>query len=66
MIGEVRQTTVAGIPFEVWSDFTLRATLARRSTDGEVKAIHKGGYIKADLTVRKAIAKSFAMKTFRK
>lgn len=66
MKGETRTTTVHGIHFEVWSDFIARATFAKCCVTGEVKAISSSGYIKNDLTVRKAIAAAFNLLTFRK
>lgn len=65
MKGEIRTTTVAGNQYKVWSDFIARATFAENE-DGVVKAIRSGGYIHNDLTVRKAIANSFGLSTFRK
>lgn len=65
MKGEIRTTTVAGKQYSVWSDFIARATFAENE-DGVVKAIRSGGYIHNDLTVRKAIANSFGLSTFRK
>lgn len=56
---------VEGQKYEVWSDYIERATFAK-ATSGEVKRICGGGYIHADLTVRKAIANAFGHKTFRK
>lgn len=65
MTGEVRQYTVEGQTYEVWSDFYMRATYAKSET-GETKKIKGNGYIHNDLTVRKAIAATFGHKTFRK
>lgn len=65
MKGEIRTTTVAGNQYNVWSDFSARATFAENE-DGVVKAIRSSGYIHNDLTVRKAIAISFGLSTFRK
>ena len=66
MISEIRTTTVHGITFEVWSDFIARATFAKCCVTGEQKRISSGGYIRNDLTVRKAIATAFKLTTFRK
>lgn len=60
-----KTTTVAGQTFTVWSDYIKRGTYAA-SASGEVKRICGGGYISNDLTVRKAIAASFGLRTFRK
>lgn len=66
MKGEIRTTTVHGITFEVWSDFTARATFAKCAVTGEEKKISSSGYIRNNLTVRKAIASAFKLLTFRK
>ena len=62
----MKTTTVNGITFEVWSDFIKRGTFARNTETGEEKAISLGGYIRNDLTVRKAIASTYSLPTFRK
>lgn len=66
MQSTIRTTTVNGKAFEVWSDFIKRATFARDTETGEVKAISGSGYIRNDLTVRKEIAIRFGLPTFRK
>lgn len=66
MKGTVTNTQVAGQGFEVWSDFIERATFAKSLKTGETKAISSSGYIRNDLTVRKAIALVFRLETFRK
>ena len=66
MTTEIRTTTVNGKSFEVWSDFIKRATFARNTETGEVKAISSSGYIRNDLTVRKEIAIRFGLPTFKK
>ena len=66
MKGTIRTTTVNGTIYEVWSDFIERATFAKNTETNEVKAISSSGYIKNDLTVRKAIACVFHLSTFRK
>ena len=62
----MKSTTVNGITFEYWGDFVRRATMARNTETGEIKAISSSGYISNDLTVRKAIALVFHLPTFRK
>lgn len=57
--------TVAGCIYEVWSDYIARATFAQ-DQDGIIKRISSSGYIRNDLTVRKAIANAFNVPTFRK
>lgn len=65
MRGTIRTTTVQGQTYKVWSDFIARATFAENE-DGEIKMIRACGYISNDLTVRKAIASTFKLKSFRK
>ncbi len=65
MKGQIKTTTVQGKNYKYWSDFIERATFAE-SEDGETKMICGGGYISNDLTVRKAIASSFNLSSFRK
>ena len=65
MRGTVRTTTVEGKEYKVWSDFIARGTFAE-AEDGTVKQIKGNGYIKDDLTVRKAIAVQFGHNSFRK
>lgn len=66
MIGTVRTTQVSGIKFNVWSDFDKRGTFALNIETGEIKQIQGSGYIKQDLTVRKAIARAYQLPSFRK
>lgn len=66
MKGTVRTTTIKGVVYEVWSDFIDRATYAKNTETNEVKRIHSSGYIKNDLTVRKAIALVFKLPSYRK
>jgi hypothetical protein len=61
----VRDVQVNGRWFEVAPSFELRCTLACDES-GRVEQISSGGYISADLTVRKAIAAHFGLPTFRK
>ena len=63
--GKTTITTVAGKEYKVWSDFIARGTFAENEA-GEVKQISFNGYIKNDLTVRKAIQSAFQLDTFRK
>lgn len=65
MTGTVRTTTVQGKTYEVWSNFNDRCTYAKNE-EGETKAISSSGYIRNDLTVRKAIAIHFGLDSFRK
>ena len=65
MKGTIRTTTVQGQTYEVWSDFNARGTYAKNA-DGVVKMISSSGYIHNDLTVRKAIAVCFGLRSFRK
>ena len=60
-----RTTTVEGKTYTVWGDFIARGTFAENEA-GEAKQISYGGYVHNDLTVRKAIARTFGHKTFRK
>lgn len=65
MTGTTTKHTVQGKTYEVWSDFNTRATYAR-SEDGDTRRICGSGYISNDLTVRKAIACRYGLKSFRK
>lgn len=65
MKGTVRTTTVNGKEFKVWGDFIKRGTMAE-DENGVVKQISYSGYVSNDLTVRKAIALTFGLPTFRK
>lgn len=58
-------TTVQGETYTVWANCMKRGMFAQNEA-GEVKQIKFGGYIDNDLTVRKAIAASFNLKSFRK
>lgn len=66
MAGTIRTTTVQGVTYEVWSDFIKRGTFAKNTETGETKLIFGGGYIRTDLTVRKAIAAAFCTGSSRK
>lgn len=58
-------TTVQGETYIVWDNYKLCGTFAQNET-GEVKQIKSSGYLSNDLSVRKAIAASFNLKSFRK
>lgn len=62
----VKQTTVSGKKFNYWADIIERAEIAEDIETGEVKAIRYNGYLSNDLSVRKAIAMTFGLPTFRK
>lgn len=49
-----------------WADIIERAEIAEDIETGEVKAIRYNGYLSNDLSVRKAIAMTFGLPTFRK
>ena len=61
----VRTTTVQGKQYTVWSDFIKRGSFAENEA-GEVKQIKFNGYLSNDLSIRKAIAYTFALDSFRK
>lgn len=65
MKGTVKNITVGGKAFKVWSDFVARATFAENE-NGEVKRIKSSGYLNNELTIRKAIAVFFGLPSFRK
>ena len=58
-------TTVQGQTFTVWDNYLYRGTFAQNEA-GEVRQIKFNGYISTNLNVRKAIANSFNLKSFRK
>ena len=60
-----KTTTVAGKTYTVWSDYIKRGTFAA-DENGTEKRIAGGSYLNNDLTIRKAIAAAFGLKTFRK
>lgn len=60
-----RTAIVNGDEYLVWGDFIRRGTMAQ-DKDGNVKQISYSGYINNDLTVRKAIANTWNLPTFRK
>lgn len=62
----VEQTTVNGRKFNHWGDSIKKAEIAEDVETGEVKVIRYNGYLSNDLSVRKAIARTFGLLTFRK
>ena len=62
----MKTVTVNGEQYEVWSDFIKRGTLAKCVKTNGVKVIKTSGYISNELTIRKAIANAFGLRTFRK
>lgn len=65
MKSKSKHTTVAGIKFTYCADFILRGMVATNEETGEEKIIIKHGYASTDLTIRKAIANTFELSTFR-
>lgn len=65
MTSKIKTTTVMGKQYEVWGDFILRAMVAKNEA-GEEKIIRRGGYLNNDLSIRKAIADSFGLTSFKK
>lgn len=65
MTGTIRNTTVEGTQYKVWSNFIDRCTYAENE-NGEIKKIRSNGYISNDLSIRKAIAIAFGHNSFRK
>lgn len=65
MKGNVTMHQVNGKQYKVWGDFIKRGCFAE-DENGTVKQISYSGYINNDLTVRKAIARTFGLPTFRK
>lgn len=65
MRSNIKTTQVAGKTFTVWSDYIKRGTYAA-DENGTEKRIAGGSYLGNDLTIRKAIAASFQLPTFRK
>lgn len=51
--------------FKVWADFIQRGMFAE-DENGTVKMIHSSGYLNNELTIRKAIANTFGLESFRK
>ena len=60
-----RKTTVAGKTFIVWADYIIRGMCAE-DEHGNIKKIYGGGYLNNDLTIRKAIAATWGLPTFKK
>lgn len=61
-----KTTTVCGKAYRFASDCMARGTFAKCEETGEVRQISFSGYVSKDLSVRKAIAISFDLPTFRK
>jgi hypothetical protein len=61
-----KQYSVNGQTFDVFSCFIKRSTFAVDTQTGEEKVIRGGGYLSNELSIRKAIASSFQLPTFRK
>ena len=59
-----RKTTVQGKTYTVWADYIRRGMFAMNEA-GEVRCIHGSGYMTKDLTIRKAIANTFGLESFR-
>ena len=64
--GDVHETTVQGETYEYWCNFVGRNTYALRVSDGDYAVIKDSGYLSRDLSVRKAIAASFGLGSFRR
>lgn len=65
MKSAVTEHTVMGKTYKVWSDYIKRGTYAM-DENGTEKRICGGGYISKDLSIRKAIANTFGLESFRK
>ena len=65
MKSRIQNITVNGKQYKVWSDFIERAMFAE-DENGETKRIHGSGYLSNELSIRKAVAASFNLSTFRK
>ena len=59
-------TQVAGITFSIFTDFNLRGQTAINHATGEERIIKLNGYVRNELSVRKAIAAAFDLPTFRR
>lgn len=66
MKGQICTTTINSSEYTYWADFIMRGMYAKCESTGETKMIKSSGYIKNDLTVRKAIAAAFGLDSFRK
>lgn len=66
MTSKIQTVTVNGEEYQVWSDYIKRGTLAKCVKTNGVKVIKRNGYISNELTIRKAIATAFGLRTFRK
>ncbi len=65
MKSSMRTVTVNGKTFRVWADFIIRGMCAE-DENGNIKKIYGGGYLNNELSIRKAIAASYKLPTFRK
>lgn len=65
MKSEITVHQVSGKQFKVWADYIMRAMYAQDEA-GEIRMIKGNGYLNKDLSIRKAIANSFRLETFRK
>ena len=65
MTGATRTITVNSKSFTIWADFIKRCMFAE-DENGIIKPINGGGYLRNELTIRKAIAATFNLTTFRK
>lgn len=63
---DVHETTVQGETYEYWSNYVERDTYALMVSDGSYAIIKDSGYLSNDLSVRKAIAASFGLDSFRR
>lgn len=65
MTGTIKNITVGGKIYKVWSDFRMRSTYAENE-NGEIKTIKSSGYLSNELSIRKAIAICFGLASFKK
>ena len=65
MKSNMRTITVNGKTYRVWADYIIRGMCAE-DENGNIKKIHGNGYLSNELSIRKAIAASFGLPTFRK
>lgn len=65
MKSEITIYTVNGNEYKVWADYIKRGMYAE-DMNGVVKCIKSSGYMRNELTIRKAIALMFNLTTFRK
>lgn len=60
---QAKEFTVSGKTYLVWSDFIARCVFAQETVTGHREVIYGGGYIKAEKTIRQAIANVFGLST---